>query len=405
MSDSLVTSSYHSFKKCLAVNWCTNIEKEIERIIANRINCSKSHHLTPKANSTSFGINKLSHEEEEMNLLEEIVAQVAENELKRESDKTKSIVEPVSATTIAPSASTTTDKVLTQFVSSVGSSSASLLTMPPETTTAKPSHDIVPLAQSSSIITTVSPSSVVEMPPLVTSNHTPVNVSSASLDNVTVAEVSKTTQVIFVTNKKQEQKLTTTQKPVVVIATPTNASTPTTLAPSVTTTSLPIIKVTTKSPTIVIAGSTTASTAKVTTVKDVVSPTKAQTTSPTVVQVVTIDAESLITTEKPKKSTIVVLSTTTTKHPQTTISISIAAVKKAKIDEKAQKAIEDLISQRQNAKKGAIESHEHESRLHAIEHERQMAIDPIGHIIKHEKYEQAKQQKLMALRAQITNNS
>lgn len=84
---------YNEFASCLNLYWVPFIDKELERILVNRINCSKAHRLSPKANSTSsFSINKLSHEDKEMSLLEKIVAEIAENELKGESNKSNTTI-------------------------------------------------------------------------------------------------------------------------------------------------------------------------------------------------------------------------------------------------------------------------------------------------------------------------
>ena len=60
-------------------------------------------------------------------------------------------------------------------------------------------------------------------------------------------------------------------------------------------------------------------------------------------------------------------------------------LKKENDEKDAKNAIKSLQMQRAG--------HASDARMHQIEHERQMSIDPVGHTIKHQKYEQMKLQR------------
>lgn len=72
-----------------------------------------------------------------------------------------------------------------------------------------------------------------------------------------------------------------------------------------------------------------------------------------------------------------------------------AQLKKEQDENDAKNAIKALQKQRAG--------HVADARMHQIEHERQMTIDPVGHTLKHQKYEQMKQQKTSTTPAPSAN--
>lgn len=398
---------YQSFTKCLATHWSSMIDKELERIIANRINCSKSHHLSLKPNSTSFSIDKQSHDDDELAMLEEIVAQVAESELKRDSSNGSGTIETV--THISPS-STQESIATTTKINGIDNlvvqqqPQQQIITVIQQSTTSAPS--ILVQMPTTSLDHKLPVSSLVEFNTIGVSGNT-LGLSSGNYanfgDNVTVVnfEIVDTTPRLS-TKAPQVLIVTSTQKPTISPTIIYMTSVSSTKSPPITskpaTTNLPSVTIQKDTTSTVVVKSSTKA------------PAIQKTTNPPkeIIQIITIEPELTTTTRKPdvlgKKSIVLVdddTNQTTTQRP--VVQIVTTSTRKPKVeDDKAQKAIKDLISQRQNAKKGAIENHEHESRLHAIEHERQMLIDPIGHTIKHQKYELAKEQKLKALRASLS---
>lgn len=181
---------YQNFKTCLNNNWNVMIEREIERILVNRINCSKAHKISPGVNGT-FNINKLSHDDDEMALLEEIVAQVAESELKREN--------ALPTTTKSPGLSETSinQSQLSENIMTFNAPVEDILVMSTqEAATKAPPHTNT--AQQVSIVQESQEHAKTHAPAMIVQHQT--------------SEVTKSPNVVLAT----EQHLSTTQAPIVV---------------------------------------------------------------------------------------------------------------------------------------------------------------------------------------------
>lgn len=150
------------------------------------------------------------------------------------------------------------------------------------------------------------------------------------------------------------------------------------------------------------------STAKPTTVepKSNATVTKVSTVAP---HTTLVPAKSVASAAKTSKTPVVIVIETSTAKPAKSLEEVLKRQEKEKqeLEVKLKAERDSIVKQLQKKQdetdaKNAIKSLQQQrnghgasdARLHQIEHERQMAIDPVGHTLKHEKYEKSKQQKL-----------
>lgn len=421
MLDPKAKGSFKMFKDCSAGNWNQNIDNELDRITTARLNCAKNHNHS-KNDTTITLMHDTTNEDDEISLIGDVVSKVFDG---AEEIVNKPDIKVIDMSNPSPSSVTTTPKPLNIAIITLtptNSSNQSSTEMP--STTLSPNSKrllnnpntvlvfvdesgarttAVPNKPMMTFNTTVRPIAMIE-PIIGTSNTTlvPVTIveklkkaSNSSLAGKILPIVNDSTIAPATSNKTESTTIAALASPALAMTTTSKPAT--TLAPTV-------------------GPKTTAKT-----IVSLVMPKLVTTAAPRVAQKLTTQTpaiptnsmanltESSITfkpSEKPLETLQEMLKRQEKEKQDFETRLRIEREKLMKQLQKkqdeidAKNAIKALQYQRAASNQLGANGHSSHSdaRMHQIEHERQMTIDPIGHTMKHQLYEQNKQQKLMAVK-------
>lgn len=383
--DASAKDSFGSFKACAVENWEPSLGIELDRINAARESCTKNHDHSKKDPVVS-----LSHDEVQLSMINEVVNKVFEG--------AKGV-----------GANKTTDIKMIDFSGNVSTPkpipiSASAVTKELETNKAA-------LNDPNTVMVLIDDSKAGKSGPGVITNavaaaasaiSTPAPVVAASTSKPAANSTTSVTATVSADNKSNHtlqgkilSAVSTTAAPKVkveVSVKSTSAGTSTTTASPKETSHSP--NVTKKAAAISVSIATSTTSAPNHSTSKPVSSTKAPATA----------AAATSSTTKPNMSTkapaqpIETLKKVLDNQDKQLSALEkklkaerekvISQLKRKQDEEDSKKAIKSLQLQREASHNSAADA-----RLHHIEHERQMSIDPIGHSIKHQQFEMNKQKK------------
>lgn len=395
--------SFKSFLECAEDNYNPMLDAELAKINKMRADCASSHE-----HAKNDPLASLTHDDEDASLIGDVVSKMMAGSegapIKTElsvidvsaRNQTGAAVSMVARTTAAPSAGGAAVSTSPAPVSVKGAASttgAPIKTDSPEGD-ALANKKILSDPNTMILFVDDTVGTVTTRQPVKGSSTS----APAKLETVATLPASSASPVLV-----QAQSATTTLKP--ATAPPTTTAGPTkpaglgdkiAAAAGIKTTAAPSDAAVTKSTTttVVTLAPAAASSTTAAPVAAAAAAAAAKTTT----------APATTTTRKPaegttKKPDVVAQ---TTGAPQRTIEVVLKKqdkdlkpetneIAKKQEDSDAKKAIISLQLQR-------VQAHGSPSdmRMHQIEHERQMAIDPVGHTIKHQEYELNKQKKAAA---------
>lgn len=382
-------TSFVAFELCASQNWDLQLEKELDRILLARANCANNHQH-PKANGSD--VAHLTHDseddEDELALIGDVVSKVLEGNATGLGGDIKLI--DVSASSPNSSAPPTTSaprspkllndpNTMVVFVEETNKRASKGLSDGPQTTAIPSLGYHLETTVKSVVIVEHSVGSTAEPVPM--RPEVPhVNVTKLSAgdlaDKINAAVANITSAVPHIAELVSSAPSTAAPIPPAIEITPTGYST------SKPATTIPVVA--SKSITTAALPGVVSSTAKP---GDIVAKTTNTTTTTTTQRPLEKLEEMLRRQEKEKSELEAKL-----KAEREKIMKQLQR-KQDEID--ARNAIKALQVQRTASGHGS----QSDARMHLIEHERQMAIDPVGHTIKHQQHELNKQQRAAAAAA------
>lgn len=350
--------SARAFEQCAARHWDPSVDRELDKIIAERANCIKNHNHTVSVNSTqnvADNLGDLSHDDGDLSLINEIVRKMLDEDKNLNGSNTDIKMIDVSSTFLG-----TTQKPASPVPIHSISKHQLASTVAPLT-----KSDLAPAADDAAQ-TSPAPVSKISTPhpsvkPIVLGKQSTDAPSAGDGDGGKVGE-EKVKQVESGTleSKIVPKSSTTSAKPTIVpVAKP--------VGPSLL--SKNKVQITT------VKENTTAMPAKT---AKAIAPVSSKPLNP-------LDALDVVLKrqEKEKQEFEARL-----KAERDSI---MKQLQKKQDENEAKDAIKALQVQRDAS--AAPSNGQAINKLHQMEHERQMAMDPIGHTLKHQQYEMSKQQR------------
>lgn len=368
--------SFKQFKDCSAHNWDSNLDKEIDRIIEARIQFTKNH--SHAANETAATLGHSHDDDDEITMIGDVVKNVLDGNkeaLDRPGIKVIDVSGPAAAAAVA-------NKLANDKLASTPAPLAGLL-MPNKKLFNDPNTVVVFVDDS----TTKGPSTVAPKVAAVASTSTKPAQIEVSVHTDSKAANSASTTVAPVKGAGVGVEIKTGLGDIIVSAT-TSAPVDQTKPPAVENSKLNV----TASSLVSAAFGQANTTPGPSTAAPATTGTPPSSKAPAAVITTTTTTKS----PKPLESLKEMLKRQEKEKLELEAKLKVEREKIMKQLQKkqdeidAQNAIKSL--QLQRATGGHSGSHA-DAKLHQIEHERQMSIDPVGHTIKHQQYELIKQQK------------
>lgn len=367
---------FKSFESCAEQNWEATLDKELARIAAARLNCSKNHQHSK--NDSSVALMHHDDDDDEVSVIGDVVSSVlgdSKSAVDKSNIKTIEVgpngavpvgaaAAPTTKTTVAPAnaapaPAVTTVPPVAPETSALAASTAAPIVSPSHAPSVAPavSTTVVPTSAKPSSSTTPKPTTP---PASTTVKPVPDGASKPTVGSATLVGAAASTlgPTLLPAKGSGNEILNNPNTVVVFVDDSVKAGSKSGYGPATT------------------DGHTTAApTLGEKLLKNVAGSAKKESPSST-------GKPASTSTTKPKADGSTKAPSSSTAAPT---KASGSELQKKKDEADAKRAIEALKLQRAHGHGSAADE-----RMHQLEHDRQMSIDPVGHTIKHKIYEMKK---------------